>query len=159
MINKATEDHNDVSKIIYLKVPYHIRCQQYCKKRNEIFNESEISLLQKKTPKRSTIRYRFLRMKKLCSKLLVSTIVSNPKDLRYYAKMSFLDCEVYGLIDTDAIVSCIGSDLAAKDYNKFPSFIKVNSTVKTADGSAQKVLGWIEVNLLFKGQSKLIKFL
>lgn len=113
-----------------------------------------------KKPKRSTLRLRkFFKMKKLCSKFLVSTIVSNPKDFRYYAKVSFLDVEEYGLIDTGANVSCIGSELASKDYDKFPNFHKVTSSVKTVDGGLQKVCGWLEVNICFKTQIKPIRLL
>ncbi|KNC34390.1 hypothetical protein FF38_04473 [Lucilia cuprina] len=74
----------DTSNIISPKLPYHKRWEVYLQKRDEIFN---VATLSKSLPKRSTIRLRkFYKMKKLCGKFLISAIISNPKDLRYYAK-------------------------------------------------------------------------
>ena len=102
-----------------------MRMQNYIKKRNEIFNLSEIVYCPPIKPKRSTILLRkFFKTKKTCRKLFISTIVSNPKDLRYYAKVKFLEFEEYGLIDTGANISCVGSDLASFDFSKFLGYTK-----------------------------------
>lgn len=151
-------DNQELSRIIYPKLPYHERWALYCKKRNEMFNEMSICTRAYKKPKRSTVRYRnFFKIRKKCRKLLVSTIISNPKDMRYYAKVSFLDFEEYGLLDTGANVSCLGSDLALQDFSKFPNLHKIKSHVKTADGNAQDVRGWMDVNVTFKDQTKQLR--
>lgn len=82
--------------------------------------------------------------------MLISAIVTNPNDSRYYAKVSFLGFDEFGLLATGASISCIGSDLATENFQKFRNFSRCNSSVKTADGALQKVIGWISVNLTFK---------
>lgn len=93
----------------------------------------------------------------MCRKLLISTIVSNPTDRRYYARVRFLNFEEFGLLDTGANISCIGSDLALNDFSKFPKFFKCKSFVKTADGKTQPVLGWLDVEISFQDTTKPIK--
>lgn len=75
-----------------------MRYAQYLERRNQIFEITPIVQKIRKEPKRSTLRLRrFYKMCRMSKKLLVSAIVSNPKDLRYYAKVSFLEFEEYGL--------------------------------------------------------------
>lgn len=146
----------DPSKIISPRVPFHKRMELYIKKRNDIFNVADIQCSKK--PKKSTIRLRtFYKKKRLWAKIQISSIVSNPQDMRYYAKVSFLNYKEYGLLDTGANVSCIGGDLAQKDFTKFPNFVECKSFVKTADGNCQKVLGWISTNITFKNKTNIIK--
>lgn len=145
-------------KILYPKFPYHQRWELYVKRRNEIFNISEISILPQRNPKRSTLRIRqYYRLQKLCKRLLVSAIITNPQDKRFYAKVQFLDITEYGLLDTGANISCIGSELAQKDFSKYNNFSKCKTFVKTADGQKQKVEGWIDVDISFRGKIKSIK--
>lgn len=139
-------------KLLLPKNPYHKRWEMYISKRNEIFSDLDLCQINYNTkPKRSTIRLRrFYKNRKLCSKLLISEIISDPVDSRYYAKVSFLNFEEYGLLDTGASISCIGSDLATTNFNKLPNFSPCKTSVKTADGGLQKVTGWLEVDLKFK---------
>lgn len=129
-------------------------------KRKEIFNDFHIGEIHlRKRPKRSTLRLRrYFRIRKICSILLISAIVSNPIDSRFYAKISFLDYTEYGLLDTGASISCIGADFALKDYSKYTNFSKCKSFVKTADGASQKVIGWLNVNVIFKDRTKQLNF-
>lgn len=148
---KYENDSEDTSKIIYPKLPYHVRYNKYLTKRNEIFNDISINQLNLKRPKRSTLRLRkFYKTRKFCSKLLISSIINNPNDKRFYAKVSFLNYTEYGLLDTGASISCIGADLAKEDFTKFNNFSKCSSFVKTADGNSQKVIGWLNVDVCFK---------
>lgn len=141
--------------ILYPRLPYHLRWAYYLQRRNEIF---AVSPERNKAPKRSTARLRFYhRTRKFCRKLLVSAIVSNPSDMRYYAKISFLDYTEYGLLDTGASISCIGSDLAKTDFSKHPNFVKCRSHVKTADGSIQNVKGLLDVDVSFKETSRRLR--
>lgn len=77
--------------------------------------------------------------------------------MRYYAKISFLDFEEFGLLDSGANVSCIGAELATTDFSNYPNFLKCQSQVKTADGAIQKVLGWVDVTVSFKGKSSRLR--
>lgn len=148
---KTTENSTDAFHIIYPKIPYHIKWEWYVTKRNEIFNDLPISEVSCKRQKRSTTRLRkFYKNRKICSKLLISAILSNSNDQRYYAKISFLNFSEFGLLDTGASISCIGSELAQKDFSNFPNFSKCKTYVKTADGKSQKVIGWLNVNVTFK---------
>lgn len=77
--------------------------------------------------------------------------------MRYYAKISFLGFDEYGLLDTGANLSCIGGSLARHDFAKYDIFKPARSNVRTADGSKQKVLGWIDANVTFKGNTRNLK--
>lgn len=137
------------------RMPYHKRLELYFQKRDEIFNVSAMHHKFIVTPKRSTLRMRkFFKLKKLCRNLIVSTIISNPKDRRLYAKVNFLHFSEYGLLDTGANISCVGAELALNDFSKYPTFSKCKSIVKTADGQKQRVEGWIYVDVSFRGKSK-----
>lgn len=134
---------------------YHERLQSYIRKRNEIFENNNHSLIGKKKSKRSTLRMRsHFKTRKLCKKFLVSTIISNSTDKRFYAKFSFLTFTEYGLLDTGASISCIGSDFAKMNFSSFSNFKKCRSFVKTADGKEQLVTGWLDVNITFKDQTR-----
>lgn len=54
------------------------------------------------------------------------------------------------MLDTGASISCIGSDLDREDFAKFSNFTKCKSYVKTADGKAQQVIGWLTVEVNFR---------
>lgn len=152
----TTDSSEELSRMIYPKLPLHKRWEIYVQKRNEIFKGSDISSI--KSPKRSTIRLRrYFRLRKICGKIQISTIISNPKDSRYYARVSFLNFQEFGLLDTGANVSCIGGDLAQQDFSKYPNFSHCKSYVKTADGKSQSVLGWIKVNITFKDKTHEIR--
>lgn len=78
--------------------------------------------------------------------------------MRYYANVSFLGFNEFGLVDTGANISCVGSNLATYDFSAFPNFRKCKSFVKTADGTPQAVTGWLDVDLTFKNKTEKIKF-
>ncbi|XP_065368079.1 uncharacterized protein LOC135960632 [Calliphora vicina] len=128
--------------------------ENYYSRRNKIFKDVELASLKRSKPKRSTIRLNnYYRKRKICSKLLLYAILSDPKDNRFYAKVSFIDYVEYGLLDTGASISCIGSELAKEDFSKFPNFTSCRNFVKTADGAQQRVIGWLNVNITFKEMS------
>lgn len=151
---------NDSSKLLFPIRPYHVRWAEYIAKRNEIFDVSSLSIKFIKKSKRSTIRMRkFFKMKKECSKYILSSIINDPQDQRYYAQISFLNITEYGLLDSGANVSCIGSQLALSDFSKFNEFREFKALIKTADGNKQKVFGYLEVNVQFKNQVQKLKLL
>ena len=156
ILKQSTTNDNNLLKRMFPRLPYHKRLEMYNVKRKEIFENTVISQIdQKHHSKRSTRRLReFYKRRKYCSKLLVSSIISNSKDGRFYAKVSFLNFVELGLLDTGASISCIGADLARKDFSKFPNFSKYKSFVKTAHGNVQPVVGWLNVNMTFKGKTE-----
>lgn len=139
-------------------LPYHKRWKNYLEKREEIFNVSFIEKPTNSKPKRSTLRMRkYWKLRKCCRKFLVSAIMNNPRDGRYYARVSFLDFSELGLIDTGANISCIGSELADFDFSRLSSFTKCKSFVKTADGRQQLVVGWVDTDITFKHKTQRMK--
>lgn len=147
------------SQILHPVLPYHHRWLEYMAKRNKIFEISSVNYPKTK-PKRSTLRIRqYFKNRKTSSSYVISSIFNNLKDHRYYAKVNFLDFTEHGLLDTGANISCIGSNLAMRDFTKFNNFHKWKTSVKTADGSIQKVLGYLDVDISFKNQVKRLKLL
>lgn len=144
---------------LYPIVPYHKKWENYINARNNIFKVNSISSVYQKQ-KRSTIRLRkYYKNRKLSSKFILSSIIANPADRRFYASVKFLNFQELGLLDTGANISCIGSDLAKIDFSVFPQFFSLRTYVKTADGPHQKVTGLLNVEVVFKGQSKQLKIL
>ncbi|XP_065365361.1 uncharacterized protein LOC135958385 [Calliphora vicina] len=60
---------------------------------------------------------------------------------------------------TGANVSCIGSDLANYDFSKFSDFSPIKTIVRTADGTVQRTLGTLDVDIRFKDQVNKLKIL
>lgn len=150
----------DSDRILYPIRPYHERYQNYIQTRNRIFSVSDLSIQKSKRPKRSSRRLRrYYRMRKIASKYVISTIVNSPSDKRFYAKVSFLNITEYGLLDSGANISCIGSDLASQNFALYPQFTPGKAGIKTADGSIQKTLGSLEVAIHFRGESHQLKLL
>lgn len=113
-----------------------------------------------KKQKRSTLRLKnYYRNRKFTSKLILSSIISNNSDKRYYACVTFLTFKELGLLDTGANVSCIGSDLAKQNFTKYKEFFKLNSCVKTADGKLQKVEGYLHIDVDFRNETRRLKIL
>lgn len=125
-------------------------------KRKAIFDVSTLSVSPPiKKPKQSTIRLRrYYNDRKFTSQFVISSITTNSSDNRYYASVKFLTFTELGLLDTGANVSCIGADLARIDFSGFEEFVPLKSYVRTADGTFQKVVGYLHVNVVFRGQER-----
>lgn len=156
--NETGVDNFD--KTLFPLRPYHRRLAEYNEIRNRIFQVSDLSLSLRKRPNRSTRRIReYFKNRKYLSKFTISTITESAGDERFYAKVSFLKYQELGLLDSGANVSCIGSDLALKDFSEFREFHQLKSCVRTADGKHQKVLGYLDVDITFKNQIRHIRIL
>lgn len=128
------------------------------KKRNEIFGDGICGLI--KPQKRSTIRLRnYFKRRRKSANYIVSSIVNNPADRRFYAKIQFLNFTELGLLDTGANISCIGSSLATEDFTQMAGFHPSKSSVRTADGNFKRITGSINVDVNFRNQTKRLKFL
>lgn len=145
-------------RILFPIRPYHQRMQEYIAKRNLIFSNSSLFFCPKKRPKRSTVRLRtYFKKRRITSKFIVSTVLKNTVDRRFYANVRFLNFSPLGLLDTGANISCIGGKLAQENFSGSEPFHKMNANVKTADGKLQKVLGYLDVYVSFRNQSHRMK--
>ncbi|KAM8702878.1 hypothetical protein ACLKA7_005213 [Drosophila subpalustris] len=63
-----------------------------------------------------------------------------------------------GLLDTGANISCIGADLAARDWSSFKQFRKISSHVRTADGGSQAVTGTLNVEVAYNNAKHPVTF-
>lgn len=162
-ITILTREHSFIDtgdKILYPIRPYHERFERYMARRNEIFLLSDVPYEVVKRPKRSTRRLRrYYKLRKYNAKYIVSSIINNPSDRRYYAKVNFLNFCEYGLLDTGANISCIGASLADADFSKCDTFLPAKSSVRTADGNIQKTIGSIEVDVSFQNEVHRLKLL
>lgn len=153
IIKPDVNTKNSSSNILYPIKPYHERYKAYMERRKQLFSVFDLNSKPYRKPKRSTIRLRrYYRVRKQNSKYIISTIVNNPNDKRFYAKVKFLNFTEYGLLDTGANISCIGADLANEDFSKYPDFVSVKTGVKTADGTFQRTLGSLNTEIHFRGQ-------
>ena len=155
-ILKRENFEDDSEKVLYPKKTYHERMQNYIQVRNRIFKDFVKEKVYKK-PKRSTLRIRrFYKALKKARKLIISSVL-NSSDQRFYAEVKFLNRTEYGLLDTGASISCLGDSIALEDFSQHPSFQKISSSVKTADGKLHKIIGLIEVDIEFKNKNNKIK--
>lgn len=77
--------------------------------------------------------------------------------MRYYVKVNFLNFSEHSVLDTGAYINCIGSDLATHDFSSFPNYNICKWFIKIADGKAQTVLGWLDVDMSNKDKTCAIK--
>ncbi|KAL7725208.1 hypothetical protein ACLKA6_017526 [Drosophila palustris] len=68
------------------------------------------------------------------------------------------DEQEQGLLDTGANISCIGADLAARDWSSFKQFRKISSQVRTADGGSQAVTGTLNVEVAYNNAKHPVTF-
>lgn len=130
--------------------------QNYLQVRDRIFKDFPQENTHRKS-KRSTLRLRrFWKAVRENKKLLISSVL-NEEDARYYAKVKLLDREIYGLLDTGANISCMGSSLASETFANRPEFCKLKSTVKTADGKSHAINGFLSIDIEYKTVVKKIK--
>lgn len=149
--------HSNDNRILYPIRPFHKRLSEYIKARERIFQDKLLGEKLVTKYRRSTVRMRDLYKRiKRTKKLFISSIFSNSKDGRLYAGVEFLDRLEIGLLDTGANVSCIGADLATEDFSKERGFKKLRSTVETADGQPQLVLGELTVEMKYKNEVRKI---
>lgn len=160
-MKRESVDTDKCAKRLYPIRPYHERYRDYIAKRDEIFLvNSIVKANDNKRPKRSTMRLRrHYKILKHVYKYTISGIINNSTDRRYYARVQFLSFDEHGLLDTGANVSCIGSSLAEHDFTQYEQFVFAKSYVRTADGRRQKTLGYLQVEVSFRGITKRLKIL
>lgn len=139
--------------------PFHERLRNYIKIRSRLFSDSKLGPEIVKKYKRSTVRLRnFYRKVKSSQKNIVSTIINSETDGRLYTEIKILNRLEMGLLDSGANVSCIGKDLAMQDFSFLSGFRKIKSSVRTADGSSQEVIGLVGIEIFHRNQTRKITF-
>lgn len=101
----------------------------------------------------ATCRNRYQK-RKFYRKLIESSRLSDRVDERPFANVLIFNESLYGLLDSGASVSVLGKDsmkFVERHHLPIKSFI---SSVCTADGSKQKVIGYCEVLITYKGVTK-----
>lgn len=126
--------------------PLHERLKLYYEALARIFGENS-------KPTRSSRRMKLFwkNVKSLRRNFSVS-VLDRPGDVRPYAEVQLLNKKVIGLLDTGASVSCLGSQAAMDLLNSNEPFRKLNTSVRTADGKPQVVIGVLTTEVDFKGK-------
>ncbi|KAH8340311.1 hypothetical protein KR074_000319, partial [Drosophila pseudoananassae] len=85
--------------------------------------------------------------------LTLSQDLYKTSDKRPFAEVRLLGEIVLGLLETGAAVSCIGGSFAEKFIKSKADFKRKGTTVSTADGQRQQVVGQLTTDVEFKGLS------
>lgn len=80
-----------------------------------------------------------------------------PSDSRPHATVSILGHHLCGLLDSGASISCLGCNGLHRIDLLGLKLKKLTKSVHTADGTAQPVLGYVDVNVEYKNKSKKIR--
>ncbi|XP_023159122.1 uncharacterized protein LOC101459516 [Ceratitis capitata] len=125
--------------------------------RKKIFNTDNKSTTYRRSSDRCKHFWkRVKKNRKILNRLICST-EHKTFDIRPYAKITILDSEHLGLLDSGAQVSCLGSSLA-NDVCKQKKLRKHTISICTADGKKQIVYGTIDLNVQFEDKNEVIKF-
>lgn len=81
---------------------------------------------------------------------------SFPSDIRPHAVVSLLGVHIRGLLDSGASISCLGANGLQRVEQMGLKLKKITQSVHTADGTAQPVIGYINIPIEFKNKSRLI---
>lgn len=78
-------------------------------------------------------------------------------DPRPYAQVKIVGRKIFGLLDSGASISCLGAGSLEFVESLGLKWSKIPSAVNTADGSAQNILGYINIPVEFKNKINIIK--
>lgn len=142
---------DEVNKNSMPSLSLHQRKLKYEAARNRILGRSFIS------KKISKCRERFQKRKGF-SKVLETAVLDEGKDNRPYAKVRLFDVEVFGLLDSGASISVMGKDCRALLEQFNLKYTKLSSSLKTADGGSQAVIGFVYIPVTYKNTTKDVLF-
>lgn len=132
LVGKNVNFENCNPKLRKIK-PFHVRLKEYNIVRNRIFNED------KKTTRSSSRMREFWGKVRNFKRKCICSVLDRPSDVRPYAEVILFGKKLLGLLDTGASLSCIGSDVAKIFLESGQTFKKLNTSIKTADGTCQKI--------------------
>lgn len=147
----GSSDYEHTTKQIDENLSLHrrkIRCEEI---KNPLFHKKPLS---KKIIK---CRERF-RKRKAFAKSIEATCINDNQDSRPYAKIYLGELKLFGLLDSGASISVLGkgcNDLLKKLKIEFTPIF---SSLKTADGGCQRVIGFAEIPVTFKNVTRNILF-
>ena len=126
----------------------HERQSDYYKARERIFAD---------TPTQNRIqklRERHNKKRKLYKAVSAAKVNISSEDPRPYLTVNIFGTDWFGLLDSGASISCLGvGSLEYIKENKIP-FKNFSSTLATADGQKQNIVGVITTPIFYKGTSK-----
>jgi len=86
----------------------------------------------------------------------ISSVPIEIRDPRPFLPVRLLDRTVYGLLDYGASISCFGGDLASELSKKDNAYKSLNVSATTADGSPQRIVGKMKVNIEYGNIQKIL---
>lgn len=108
--------------------------------------------------RRSTSRLRaFWKNVRNSRRKLLSSIFLSDSDNRLYTKIEIYDKNYEALLDSGAIISCIGSQ-AAKDLIKHPKLHKCSGRIRTANNSECSVVGKLIIDITYRNRKAPVEF-
>lgn len=87
-----------------------------------------------------------------------STVLSSDLDPRPFIELKLFNTTLKGLLDSGASISLLGHECDKLLSNLGVKYKKLNSNVKTADGSRNKIIGYVDCPIEFNDRNKIIRF-
>lgn len=140
---------------IFRRAPWHVRCKIYKDRKKELGLEEIIMSKTGKIAKRARQRFK---LRKLQRHAIAASILDTPNDIRPYAEIKIFNENKIGLLDSGASISILGKgslDLLNTFSIKYTPY---NSTIKTASGEPQAIIGKISTEVIYKERSAYITF-
>ena len=152
----STNKIKDNEKI--LNKSYEERLQEYEKARERIFAEKHVVAVKGLSNKVKNARRRYHERKALKQFVVAAVNRSESNDNRPYADIFINDKPYKGLLDTGASVSLLGKNCWQVVSSLEPKIKKMYSSIRTASGQSQNVLGKIRLSVKFKDELHDIEF-
>lgn len=130
----------------------HKRIFQNDNERLENFNNN--NNISKKLKK---CRERF-KKRKYFSKVIESTTINDQNDGRPYARIHLGNLEIFGLLDSGASISVLGKNCLETLKKLNINYTPIDSSLKTADGGCQKVVGFVNISVTYENITKDVMF-
>lgn len=97
--------------------------------------------------------------KQRLSRAVISEVSNEfPLDIRPHATISIMGLHIRGLLDSGASISCLGCNGLKRIEALGLKMKPISKSIHTADGSAQPVLGYLDLVVEFKNKSKKVRF-
>lgn len=101
--------------------------------------------------------WKSVRISKILLKKSIISEIDSSNDPRPHWTVSIGNHAVVGLLDSGASISCLGRNASAIISKTKLRLKPIESTIKTADGANQKVIGYVDAEIKYGGKLKLIR--
>lgn len=96
--------------------------------------------------------------KRRLSRAVISEVTEEfPSDIRPHVIVSLSGLHIRGLLDSGASISCLGCNALQRIELLGLKLKTVSKSVHTADGTAQPVVGFVDINIEFQNKSRKIR--